>query len=144
MLVRHVLQAKGWGAIYLGCNATVEEALGLFIPHNIGSLPVVDAQGRLIGIFTERDVLHRVHEDYEHLRGRQIREVMSPNPITCTPDDSVQEVMSRMSQHRVGQLPVLDGDELAGLVTVSDLIQAMYEQIETENQHMLTYVYGRT
>ena len=127
MLVRHVLQAKGWGAIYLDCNATVEEALGLFVPHNIGSLPVVDARGRLIGIFTERDVLHRVHEDYEHLRGRQIR-----------------EVMSRMSQHRVGQLPVLDGDELAGLVTVGDLIQAMYEQIETENQHMLTYVYGRT
>jgi CBS domain-containing protein len=52
--------------------------------------------------------------------------------------------MSRMSQHRVGQLPVLDGDELAGIVTVGDLIQAMYEQIETENQHMLTYVYGRT
>ncbi len=143
MLVRDVLKAKGRGAIYVYCEATVKEALALFVPHNIGSLPVVDSQGRLVGIFTERDVLHKLYEDYENLPRRRIREVMTPDPFTCSSNDSVHEVMGQMSRHRVGQLPVRDGDELVGVITVSDLIKAMYEQVETENRHLFAYLYGR-
>ena len=85
MLVRDVLNDKGFGAIYIRRDATVKEALALLVPHNIGSLPVVDARGRLVGIFTERDVLHKAYEDYENLTRRRIEEVMTPDPITCTP-----------------------------------------------------------
>ena len=143
MLVRDVLRAKGHGAIYVRCDATVKEALALFVPHKIGSLPVVNTQGQLVGIFTERDVLHKVYEDYENLPRRRVREVMTRDPVTCALGDSVQEVMGQMSRHRVGQIPVLDGDELVGIVTVGDLVTAMYEQVEAENQHLFEYVYGR-
>ena len=57
MLVRDVLKAKGRRVISIGPEATVKEALALFVEHNIGSLPVVEASGQLIGIFSERDVL---------------------------------------------------------------------------------------
>jgi CBS domain-containing protein len=144
MLVQHVLKAKGYGAIYIHPEATVAEALDLLNPHNIGSLPVVDESGYLVGIFTERDVLHEAHEDYENFPRRRIREVMTRDPITCTPTDSVHEVVGRMTRHRVGQLPVQEDGELVGIVTIGDLTKAMYEQVESENVHLLDYVYGRT
>ena len=143
MLVRDVLNDKGFGAIYIRRDATVKEALALLVPHNIGSLPVVDARGRLVGIFTERDVLHKAYEDYENLTRRRIEEVMTPDPITCTPLESIHEVRGKLSRHRVGQLPVLDGEELIGIVTVGDLVEATYEQVEAENRHLLDYVCGR-
>ncbi len=143
MLVRDVLNDKGFGAIYIRRDATVKEALALLVPHNIGSLPVVDARGRLVGIFTERDVLRRVHEGDADLTHRRIEEVMTPGPITCTPLESIHAVRGKLSQYRVGQLPVLNGEEVVGIVTVGDLVKATYEQVEAENQHLLDYVCGR-
>jgi CBS domain-containing protein len=54
------------------------------------------------------------------------------------------EAMGKMARHRVGQLPVVDGSELVGLVSVGDLIQALHEQIEAENQHLMNYLHGRS
>jgi CBS domain-containing protein len=143
MLVRDVLNSKGFGAIYIRHDATVREALALFVPHNIGSLPVVDARGRLVGIFTERDVLVRMYEDDAQLIDRRIEEVMSPAPITCTPLESIHEVRGKLGRYRVGQLPVVDGEEVVGIVTVGDLVQATYEEVEDENRHLFDYVSGR-
>ena len=83
MLVRNVLEAKVRRLISIGPEATVREALRLFVDHSIGSLPVVDKAGKLIGIFTERDVLYGDCNDAARFHGQLIREVMTPNPITC-------------------------------------------------------------
>jgi len=61
---------------------------------------------------------------------------------TCSPDDRVSEVMDEMSHHRVGQLPVVDNEELIGLVSVGDLITCLYDELETENQHLTAYIHG--
>jgi CBS domain-containing protein len=144
MLVRDLLNSKGFGAIYIRHDATVKEALALFVPHNIGSLPVVDARGRLVGIFTERDVLHRMHEDDGQLIDRRVEDVMTPAPITCTPLEPIHEVKEKLSRYSVGQLPVLDGEEVVGIVTVGDLIKATNDEVEDENRHLFDYVCGRT
>ena len=69
---------------------------------------------------------------------------MTPDPITCSPEESVLEIMGKIAQHQVGQLPVVDGDELVGLVSVGDLIKSLYEQIEAESQHLMNYIHGRS
>jgi len=142
MLVRNVLEAKGRRLIAIGPEATVKEALTLFVEHNIGSLPVVDATGRLIGIFTERDVLYGDCRGPETFHRQAMKEVMTPAPVTCGPDDAVFEVMGKMSHHHVGQLPVLEGGKLMGLVSVGDLVKSLYDQAEAENQHLAAYLYG--
>ena len=151
MLVRDVLKAKGRPVISIGPEATVKQALALFVEHNIGSLPVVKASGQLIGIFSERDVLYGDHHDSlgrrdasERFHHRCIKEVMTSNPITCGPEDTLAEAMGKMAQHQVGQLPVVDSGELVGLVSVGDLVKSLYEQVETENRHLMDYLYGRS
>ena len=142
MLVRNVLDSKGRRLIAIGPEATVKQALALFVEHNIGSLPVVDTSGKLVGIFTERDVLYGDSRGPETFHRQSMREVMTPAPVTCCPDDAVLEVMGKMSHHHVGQLPVLDAGKLIGLVSVGDLVKSLYDQAEAENQHLTAYLYG--
>jgi CBS domain-containing protein len=142
MQVRDVLRSKNRAVVTIQPEASVADALDLLVPHNIGSLPVVDGRGRLVGIFTERDVLRGVHHDCESFTRARIRNVMTEEPITCAPDDVVHEVMGKMSQHQVGQLPVVEGGEVVGVVSVGDVIKSMYEKVEAENQHLLAYLYG--
>jgi CBS domain-containing protein len=144
MLVRDVLRQKGRRVIQIPPEASVQEALTLFVEHNIGSLPVVDPEGRLLGIFSERDVLFGLHDDCERFHRRRIEEVMTPDPIVCAPEDPVHEVMGKLTVHRVGQLPVMSGDKLVGVVSVGDLVKAMYDRVESENRHLLSYLYGAT
>ena len=144
MLVRHVLDARGRQVISVRPEATVKEALALFVIHGIGSVPIVDPSGELIGIFTEHDVLYGDFGDSEQFYRRFIGEVMTREPITCSPNDPVSEVMDEMSHHRVGQLPVVDNGVLIGMVSVGDLIKSLYDQLETENQHLMAYIHGPT
>lgn len=142
MRVRDIIEAKGQRVISVGPEATVKQALALFVEHRIGSLPVLDGTGKLVGIFSERDVLYGDHHDYERFHHQLIQDVMTPDPITCDPRDAVHEVMGKLSQNHVGQLPVVDEGELIGIVSVGDLIRSLYEQVEAENQHLMAYLYG--
>jgi CBS domain-containing protein len=142
MQVREVLKTKGGGAIHIGPEATVAQAIERLVQCNIGSLPVVDREGRLVGIFTERDVLRGVNRDCDGFSRRQIHHVMTRNPVTCDLDDDVHDVMGKMSRHQVGQLPVTHDQEVVGVVSVGDVIKLMYHKVEAENQHLVNYLYG--
>ena len=143
MRVDNVLGAKERRLISIAPEASVKEALALFVEHNIGSLPVVDASGKLVGIFTERDVLYGDHRDSEQFHRELIKDVMTPNPFTCSSNDAVHEVMGKMSRNRVGQLPVVDDEgKLVGLVSVGDLIKSLYNHAEATNQQLSAFLYG--
>ncbi|MBV8127769.1 MAG: CBS domain-containing protein [Planctomycetaceae bacterium] len=142
MRVDNVLGAKERRLISIAPEASVKEALALFVEHNIGSLPVVDASGQLVGIFTERDVLHGDHRDSEKFHHQLIKDVMTPNPLTCSSNDAVHEVMGMMSRSRVGQLPVVDEGKLVGMVSVGDLIKSLYNHAEAANQQLTAFLYG--
>jgi|SRR5579864_6129609 len=144
MFIRDILGAKGRPVISIGPEQSVKGALALFVEHNIGSLPVVDASGQLIGIFSERDVLFGIHHDFERFHHRYIKEVMTSNPITCGPNNTLAEATGKMARHRVGQLPVVDGSELVGLVSIGDLVKSLYEQVDAENRLLMDYLHGRS
>ena len=138
MQVRDVLKAKGNPRlITIGPEATVSTAISRLVDHNIGSLPVVDAEGRLVGIFTERDVLRGVGERSEGFCKTRIEDVMVANPIACDADDDVQHAMGKMSDNQIGQLPVLNGQELVGIFSVGDVVRILYEHAEHENRHQI-------
>lgn len=142
MMVRTVLHAKNRGVVTVGPTATVSEAVDLLVRHNIGSLPVVDSDGRLVGIFTERDVLRGLHRRGDAFCQVPIAQVMTADPIVCEPDDTVHDAIGRMSEHQIGQLPVLMNNQVVGLVSVGDLVRVLHEAAEEQNQRLLTYVYG--
>jgi CBS domain-containing protein len=143
MLIGHVIDARGREVVSVESVAPVKQAIALFVIHGIGSVPVVDASGKLVGIFTERDVLYGDFGDSHQFHRRLIGDVMTPDPITCRPGDAVSEVMEAMTHHRVGHLPVVDDGALIGMVSLADLIKSLHGELETENQHLTTYIHGR-
>lgn len=143
MNMQGVLKTKGRQVITIHGEATVNEAVARLVQNDIGSLPVVDGSGRLIGIFTERDVLRGLQKsgaDFCHVK---ISDAMTKNPVACHQSDSIQDTMGKMSDHRIGQLPVLDErDNVVGVVSVGDVVKMMHEAAETENRHLMDYLYG--
>jgi CBS domain-containing protein len=142
MQVRDVLQAKGHRVIAIESEASVAEAIGRLVQNNIGSLPVLDAEGQLVGVFSERDVLRGIHNRGETFARMRVSEVMTLDPVTCELDDEVDDVMGKMSERRIAKVPVLDHSRLVGIVSVGDVIKVLYERVHLENQHLLTYIHG--
>jgi CBS domain-containing protein len=142
MLVRDVLESKGHRVVSIDCDATVHEAIAKLVQNNIGSLPVVDHDGRLIGIFAERDVLRLYHNRGEGFGRLNMVQVMTPEPVTCELDDNVNDVMGQMSERRIAKVPVLSEGKLVGIVSVGDVIKVMYDKVATENQHLISYIHG--
>jgi len=142
MLVRDVLESKGRRIVTIDCEATVTEAVAKLVQNNIGSLPVVDDAGRMIGIFSERDVLRLIHNRGEGFGRLRVCDVMTRDPVTCNLDDDVEEVIGKMSDRRIAKVPVTTGQELVGIVSVGDVIKALHEKVHTENQHLMSYIHG--
>lgn len=142
MQVRDVLKSKAGRAITIESEATVAEAIARLVQHNIGSLPVVDDAGHLVGIFSERDVLRGIHNCGERFQRMRVSEVMTHDPVTCTLEDDVDDVMGQMSDRRIAKVPVLNDAQLVGIVSVGDVIKVMYERVHSENQHLMSYIHG--
>jgi CBS domain-containing protein len=142
MQVRDVLKAKGGRVITIDRSATVTEAVARLVQNNIGSLPVTDSDGRLTGIFSERDVLRGMHNHGEGFGKTCVADAMTLNPVTCLLDDDVNDVMGAMSERRIAKVPVLDGDRLVGIVSVGDVIKVLFDRVNSENQHLMTYIHG--
>jgi CBS domain-containing protein len=142
MQVRDVLKTKGGRVISIDPEASVSEAVARLVQNNIGSLPVVDDEGRLVGIFSERDALRSVHNRGEGFGRTHVSQVMSNDPVTCKLEDEVDDVMGAMSERRIAKVPVLDGTRLVGIVSVGDVIKVLYEKVSSENKHLMTYIHG--
>ena len=142
MQVSDVLRSKGNRVISIDPEATVHEAIAKLVQNNIGSLPVADSTGRLLGIFSERDVLRGLHHNGEKFGRLTVAAVMTAKPSTCRLDDDVNDVMGLMSEQRIAKVPVLDGEILVGIISVGDVIKVLYERVAAENHHLISYIHG--
>jgi CBS domain-containing protein len=143
MLIEHILLEKNdQTVISIDPGATVRQALLLLVKQRVRSLPVLDSSGKLVGIFTDRDLLRGQARDQKGFHHRLIKDVMTPDPVACAPGDSVQDVLETMSRLNVGQLPVVQDDVVIGVVSVADLVNSLYSLAETEKEHLISYIHG--
>jgi len=115
------------------CNTghTLERAAQLMWEHDLGSVPVVDDNGVVIGIITDRDALMAAYTRGQRLAEISVGDVMSTDIVTCRDNDNDKEVARRMANAKVRRIPVVDSDrKLIGIVTLNDLAQAMLRSPE--------------
>jgi CBS domain-containing protein/ribosomal protein S17 len=130
----------------VGADAPVTSAIRIMLSHRISGLPVVDNEGRLVGILSETDFLRRVEIgtekrrgrwlallagteqvalDFARQHGRKVSEIMTPNPITIGEDTSLEQIVRLMESHNVKRFPVMHGEEIVGIVTRADFLAAI-------------------
>ncbi len=108
-------------AVHLPGSATVREASGVMARSHIGALLIVN-EGRLEGIFTERDALNRVLAAGRDPDGTTLSEVMSPNPVTLSPQTTAMEALRLMSEIGFRHLPIVEGGEVYGIISLRDFV----------------------
>ncbi len=141
--IKEILSVKGPRIVSVGPEATVQNAAAVMNEHRIGCL-VVMADGRIVGMFSERDVLRRVVGERRDPVLTRVADVMTPEVTCCTPETSVDEARQAMKDRRIRHLPVVDGDSrLIGLVSIGDLNAFELNCREQTIYQMSEYLYGR-
>ena len=134
MSVEQILQSKGRSVATVQSWATVEQAVRRMAgPPRIGALAVCsDADGRLVGMLTERDVVAGIGSEGPGLLRRTVEEVMSRNVPTCSPGDSLTQLMAQMTRRRYRHVPVVVDGRLVGLVSIGDVVSHRLREMELE------------
>jgi len=140
--VRDILKAKNHPSITITSHITVYEALKLMVDNNIGALLVVE-EDRLVGIFTERDYARKVILLGKTSKDTLISEIMSTNLITVTPDNSMEDCMQLMTNKFIRHLPVLENNELTGIVSIGDVVKYIINEQKFIIEHLEHYIKGR-
>jgi CBS domain-containing protein len=121
-------------------SATVQDAARIMAERHIGAV-LVAVDGRLQGIFTERDVLSRVVAAGLDPNDTALGGVMTPNPDTVAPNDSALEALRRMSERGYRHLPVVDGERMVGIVSIRDLYNAVNEELAEDLQQREAFIF---
>ncbi|MCF6199941.1 MAG: CBS domain-containing protein [Hyphomicrobiaceae bacterium] len=111
---------------------SVKSAATLLTSNKIGAMPVLDEAGKLVGLLSERDIVRVFATNTAEIMTMLVGELMSRNPVTCNKEDGMDRAMQLMKRHRFRHLPVMDGDELFGIVSIRDALAAMAQAKELE------------
>ncbi len=140
MTVRDLLTRKPTGVVSVKPTVNVADASRRLIDEGVGGLPVVDEKGRLVGFLAERDVVALVDSKTSDVRDTPVSAAMRRPAPVCSADESLRTAMTRMTRERLRHLVVMDGDRIAGVISVGDIVKQRLEQLETEAGVLRDYV----
>jgi CBS domain-containing protein len=144
MKVADLLKSKGQAVITVSPDELVFQAMGKLIENKIGSLVVADAEKKIVGIISERDILRAAYADYEMLKSIKVSQLMSINIIVAIPEDDIDYMMGIMTQNRIRHLPVVTKDGIVGMISIGDIVKYQLEETQVKNRYLEEYMYGQT
>ena len=130
--VKQILQEKGREVWSVGPEASVYDAIAMMADKEVGALVVMDAD-KLVGVVTERDYARKVVLQGRSSKDTRIRDIMTSRVAYARPDQSVEECMAVMTEKRIRHLPVMEGEQMLGIISIGDLVKAIIE----EQQHVI-------
>ena len=139
MRIADVLRNKGAAVVTINPEATVHQLLAGLAEQNIGAMVVVGDEG-VAGIVSERDVVRQLHAHGASVLSRPVSKIMTTTVATCTKSDTVDAVSALMTTNRVRHVPVLDGKNLIGIVSIGDVVKTRMEELEAEQQQLHSYI----
>jgi CBS domain-containing protein len=140
MRIRDILHTKGSDVVVIDPDSSVRDLVALLEQHNLGAVIVSTDGSTMAGIVSERDVVRRLASDPDVLSAT-VSDVMTEVVHTCHPEDSVESLMSTMTDHRIRHLPVLDADgHLSGIVSIGDVVKSTITQLQFERDQLQDYV----
>jgi CBS domain-containing protein len=140
MNVTDLLRRKGTDVSVVPPGATLAEAARMLSTQHIGALVVSSGGGSIDGILSERDIVRRVAERGAPSLDDSVSSAMTAAVRTCGRDDSVEDLMAVMTEHRIRHLPVSTDGRLDGIVSIGDVVKHRVEALEEERRHLTEYI----
>ena len=142
MLIAQILAGKGSDVVSTRPEATIAEVAGLLKEKRIGAVVVTDADGRLCGIISERDLARGLANYGSKLLDMKVGGLMTSDVVTCSPDDGIETLMQTMTDGRFRHLPVLKDGELTGIISIGDVVKHRLKELEAETHMLQDYIHG--
>jgi CBS domain-containing protein len=140
--VSKLLKVKGSNVVSTLPSTTIFDAVKVMEDNRIGSLPVVDSTGKLVGMLTERDCLRRVLLKELPLRSITVAEVMSSPVVTVQATEIMENCMKVMTEKRLRHLPVMEHSKLIGLISIGDVVKFLCSEQEQDIRNLENYITG--
>jgi CBS domain-containing protein len=142
--LRDILRSKGSEVYSISPDATLKEVVAQLIEHNCGSLLVQDPNGdpSIIGIITERDILRASAANQKSFDEIRVADVMSADVITGSSKACISSVMGLLTENRIRHLPVVEDNELKGMISIGDVVKAQYDELAMENHYLKNYIHS--
>jgi len=141
MTIESILKRKGSYVATIAPEASIKRAADWLSAKNIGALVVVTSENAVLGLISEREIVHAFSRYGETAGSMPVKEIMQYGVTTVSPDESVNRVMNLMTHHRVRHMPVLRDGKLAGIVSIGDVVKHRLEDLELET-NVLRDVYN--
>lgn len=139
MTIGAIIDSKGREVVSASPEMRVAEVVRVFAEQRIGAVPVIE-DDEVIGIMSERDLVHCIAAEGAAALDRSVREVMTSPPITVESSHSVLGALGLMTRRRVRHLPVVDGERVVGFVSIGDLVKFRMDRIEQDAEAMRDYI----
>ncbi len=121
-------------------EATVFDALHILANNEVGALAVIDPQGKLVGIVSERDYTRKVALQGKNSRDAKVADIMTREVLTVSPKTRARECMAMMSNRKIRHLPVVDGEQLLGVLSIRDLMDAIITDQKNTIEQLESYI----
>jgi CBS domain-containing protein len=140
--VSRLLAAKGNDVYSIGPGNTVHDAVKILREKRIGALLVIDENNKLTGILSERDIVRKMAEMPGKTLPSAVKDLMTKEVITCGPDETIVQVLKLMTEKRIRHIPVVQGDDLLGMITIGDVVHHRMAELEHEALRLKQLIVG--
>lgn len=140
MILAELMRGKSQNVIKIKSSDCIADAATALTENKIGALLVDDDSGNIVGILSERDIVGGMGPHGADLHDVSVSELMTSDLIKCAPGDTVLEAMAMMTDRRIRHLPIYDGDNFVGFVSIGDLVKCRISEVQAEAEAMRQYI----
>ncbi len=140
MKVGSILGEKGRKVITLRSNTSLMDVAKVLSDHGIGSIVIVDESEKVVGIVSERDIVRTLAKNGVEILNSPVSQCMTENVITCSEQETIDNVMTIMTSHRFRHMPVLENGQLVGIISIGDVVKTKIASAEMEAEAMREYI----
>lgn len=140
MTIATILAAKGSEVVMVSDTMVIKDVIALLHVRSIGAVLVTDDAADVVGVLSERDIVHGLAEVGPGILEQTARSLMTSPVVTCRPTDSVPDVMTLITHRRIRHVPVVQDGNLLGIVSIGDLVKRRIEEVEREADALKSYI----
>ena len=144
MKIKDVSKISGRAITTIEPNANISDAVEKMVTNSIGALPVCEADGKLLGIVSERDIMKWLYSHDKPAEKTKIKNVMTTDVLIGLPEDEIDDLLKTMTEKGIRHLPVMSGDRVVGILSIRDVIEEKLSECHTQVRHLHDYIAGGT
>lgn len=138
-----ILKKKGHDVYTVPPDISIKDVAKILRDKKMGSAVVTDSDGSIVGMVSERDIVRGLAETGADILEHPVSDIMTHKVIVCAPEDNMVLVMACMTDRRIRHLPVMNGDEIVGIISIGDVVKTRIAELETESETLKEFIAGR-